>query len=307
MKRLIILLASLCSISANAISIEFDNIVQSVVVVESSTINKPASLGTGFYFEDNYIITNYHVVKDYNTFTVRTYNDFGPIKAKLIGYDRYTDLAILETDESAPRLMPITPQTVRLGEDVYVVGHPFGYEFTVSKGIVSSLDRFDSKYPFITYMQTDANVQSGSSGSPVLNQHGKVIGILKATVNSTVSAGISLAVTLPLIKDSIKKIKEQKIVERPSLIFISEKDRFKSFTPETNMQLTAGQDSQKHIYSNKQTKTGISLYSVNGIKVSSSSKANEIIQSLMPGDKVTIVYRKGNSFVTDIVELENLN
>lgn len=307
MKKIIaILVTCFISFSVKSSGINFDNILQSVVVVESSTVNRSTSLGTGFYFEDNYIITNYHVVKDYTTFTIRTYNDFGPINATLIGYDRYTDLAILQTKTAGPRVLPIKPQTVQLGEDVFVVGHPFGYEFTISKGVISSLDRYDSKYPFIGYIQTDANVQSGSSGSPVINQHGKIIGIVKATVNSTVSAGISLAVTLPLITDSIKKIKEQKVVERPSLIFISDKDKMKPLIPETNLQLSSVQESQTHIYSIKHT-GNIELHSINDAEVHNTDEANAIIQSYKPGESVKIVYRNGNSFITQTVKLENLN
>lgn len=307
MKKIIVLWLMCVSVfSTKSLSIEFDNILQSVVVVESTTINRPASLGTGFYFEDHYIITNYHVVKDYKTFTIRTYNDFGPVDATLVGYDRYTDLAILQTKTVGPRIIPIKSQNVQLGEDVFVVGHPFGYEFTISKGVISSLDRYDSKYPFISYLQTDANVQSGSSGSPVLNQHGKVIGIVKATVNSTVSAGISLAITLPLITDSIKKIKEQKVVKRPSLIFISDKNTFKPLIPETNLQLSTNQKSHTHIYSNKKT-GNIVLHSINGTEIHSTDEANRIIQSYKPGESVKIVYRNNNSFITQTIKLENLN
>lgn len=294
-------------IRTTALEIKFDDILQSVVVVESSAANRPPSLGTGFYFEKNYIITNYHVIKDYNVFRIRAYNDFSIVNAKLVGYDRYTDLAILKTELPGTKFMPIIKQATRIGEEVFVVGHPFGYEFSVSKGVISSLDRYDSKYPFVSYMQTDATVQSGSSGSPVINRNGKVVGIIKATVNATVSTGLSLAITLPLVLDSIKKIKEQKIVERPSLIFISEQDALKHLVPETNLQLPVVQESHLHIYSNtthNDSKTNV--HSINGLTVSSVYEANSLIQSFMPGESVTIVYRQGDAFITQVVVLENL-
>lgn len=298
---------AVCSFTVSASQPKLDDIIQSVVVVESLQNNQIQTIGTGFYFEPNYIITNYHVVKDHKKFAVRTYSEFGLVNATLVGYDRYTDLAILETKETAPKIIPLKAEQVTLGEDVYVIGHPFGYEFTISKGIVSSLDRYDLKYPFINYIQTDANVQSGSSGSPVLNQHGRAIGIIKATVNSNISAGISLALSLPLIVDSISKIKEQKIVERPGLIFMSDRAIPNHTAPEVNLNLKKSEPAQNaHIYSSKTSESELVLHSINGIAVKNTNEANLLVQKYKPGDTVQLTYRKNNIYITHSVTLSNL-
>lgn len=294
-------------ISKSNATVNFDNIMKSVVVVESLSENRTQSMGTGFYFDKHYIITNYHVIKGYNTFRIQTYNEFGSISATLIGYDKYTDLAILRTEEIAPKEMSLTMQRAILGEEVFVVGHPFGYKYTISKGVVSSLDRYDIKYPFINYIQTDANVQSGSSGSPVINQQGNVIGIIKSTVNSDTSVGISLALTMSLITDSIQKIKEQKVVKRPSLIFVADKSTSPN-VPERNLTFDKqNQTSQVHIYSNKNVEINTSLHSINGIRVNSVDEANLIIQSYMPGETINITYSHNGVLVIQKVRLKSLD
>lgn len=307
MKRLFLVLCMVLSVTKANATVNFDNIMKSVVVVESLSNNQALSLGTGFYFDKHLIVTNYHVIKGYNTFKVQTYNEFGSINATLVGYDKYTDLAILSTEELAPRTISITLQRAILGEEVYVIGHPFGYKFTISKGVISSMDRYDISYPFINYIQTDANVQSGSSGSPVINHKGDIVGIIKSTVNSSSSAGISLALTMPLIFDSIQKIKEQKIVKRPSLMFVADKN---TNIPLAEKNLTLSQQnltSQVHIYSNKTVETSTSLHSINGIIVKSVDEANSIIQSYMPGETIDIVYRHNGVLVSHKVELKTLN
>jgi serine protease Do len=147
--------------------------------------------GTGFIVDKNgYIITNNHVVEDVDHIKVRLHDDSTEYRARLIGTDRETDLAVLKIDPKKP-LTPVTignSEGVQVGDWAVAIGSPFGLEATVTAGIVSATGRdIEGAAQFQRFIQTDAAINRGNSGGPLLNIRGEVIGV--NTMIATESGG----------------------------------------------------------------------------------------------------------------------
>lgn len=140
-------------------------------------------VGSGFIFrKDGYILTNHHVVYDAKYIAV-TLLDGGRFEAELVGTDQNTDVAVLkiERDEAFPAIPLADSSKVQVGQFAIAIGNPFGLDYTVTTGVVSGKSRSILRgFSFIRYqdfIQTDAWINTGSSGGPLLNIHGEVIGI----------------------------------------------------------------------------------------------------------------------------------
>ncbi|MCC6420838.1 MAG: trypsin-like peptidase domain-containing protein, partial [Gemmataceae bacterium] len=139
-------------------------------------------MGTGLVIDPRgYIVTNHHVVEDVNVIRVRL-ADGSSVSAIVLARSHENDLALLKIDvKTALPTMPLgTAQDLMVGETVVAVGNPYGYEHTVSQGIVSAIKRDVSLNKEMSYkalIQTDASINPGNSGGPLLNIHGELIGI----------------------------------------------------------------------------------------------------------------------------------
>jgi len=167
------------------------------------------SLGSGFVINPNgYVLTNQHVVSDADQIVVTT-QDGHPYKGKLIGSDRKSDIALVKIDPAhALRAAPLgNSDDVRVGEWVMAIGNPFGFDHSVTAGIVSAKGRFipDNYDDFI---QTDASINPGNSGGPLINLRGEVIGVNSAIYTRTGSnTGIGFAIPVNLVKEEIDQLK----------------------------------------------------------------------------------------------------
>lgn len=139
-------------------------------------------MGTGVVIDDRgYIVTNYHVVAEVDLIR-GTLEDGASLTARVVALDREHDLAIIKVDASRPlKVMPAgTSSDLMLGEPVIAVGNAFGYEGTVTSGIVSALSRdveVNETQSYKNLIQTDASINPGNSGGPLLNMNGEVVGI----------------------------------------------------------------------------------------------------------------------------------
>ncbi len=168
---------------------------------DNKTIDKPGS-GSGFIFQkDGYILTNEHVVHGAKKITVRLY-DGSRHNAKLVGGDQNTDIAVvkIEREQKFPVLQIEDSNNVRVGQFAIAIGDPIGFRYTVTSGIVGGKDRcFHGKNKLFqyhqNYIQTDAWINPGSSGGPLLNIQGNVIGInsLNPGEGSTLAIDCGLA------------------------------------------------------------------------------------------------------------------
>lgn len=179
---------------------------QKTQIKEGKPITRPSG-ASGFLFrEDGYILTNEHVVEDANNIKVRLH-DGTSYDAKIIGADKNTDVAVIKIDthDVCPVLTMADPRNIRVGQLAIAIGDPLQYRYTVTSGIVSGKSRCfhphedrDLFQYHQNFLQTDAWIHPGSSGGPLLNIHGEVIGIntLKQGEGSTFAVNCDIAETI---------------------------------------------------------------------------------------------------------------
>ena len=169
------------------------------------------SLGSGFIIDPaGYIVTNNHVIADADEITVTLAND-SRLKAKVIGRDAKTDLALLKVKPDTP-LHAVgfgDSHATRVGDWVVAIGNPFGLGGTVTAGIVSARHRDINSGPYDDFIQTDASINRGNSGGPMFNLDGKVIGVNTAIFSpSGGSVGIGFAIPSNLAKPIIDQLRK---------------------------------------------------------------------------------------------------
>jgi serine protease Do len=183
-------------------------------------MRKMTSLGSGFIIaSDGYIVTNYHVIDGAEEITVMIGHDTNATyKAKVVGIDQRTDLALLKIDvnHDLPYLEFGDSDAAKVGNAVIAVGNPFGLGGTVTSGIISAKARDMSRDTFDDYLQTDAAINSGNSGGPLCDGiTGKVLGVNSIIVSpSGGNVGIGFAIPASLVKPVILQLKEKGSVVR---------------------------------------------------------------------------------------------
>ena len=173
-------------------------------------------VGSGFVIEDDgYIVTNNHVVDNAETVKVRL-ADEREFDAEVIGTDPQTDLALIKIDTTGlPELTLGDSDALRVGEDVIAVGNPFGLGGTVTRGIVSAMARDINAGPYVDFIQTDAAINRGNSGGPLLNLEGEVIGVNSAIYSPNGgSVGVGFAVPSNTVETVIAQLRDGGSVER---------------------------------------------------------------------------------------------
>ncbi|HUA51861.1 MAG TPA: DegQ family serine endoprotease [Candidatus Sulfotelmatobacter sp.] len=175
------------------------------------------SLGSGFIIDPaGYVVTNNHVVADADEITI-TLHDDSTYKAKLVGRDVKTDLALLKVDSKKP-LTAVNwgdSDQTRVGDWVLAIGNPFGLGGSVTAGILSARGRDIQSGAYDDYLQTDASINRGNSGGPMFNTNGDVIGINTAIYSPTGgSVGIGFAIPASLAKPVIDQLKQYGKVRR---------------------------------------------------------------------------------------------
>ncbi len=174
------------------------------------------SLGSGFVMEANgYIVTNDHVVDGASSVRVR-FDDETEYDAEVIGTDTQTDLALLKIEaENLPTLPLGDSDALRVGEDVIAVGNPFGLGGTVTRGIVSAVSRDINAGPYVDFIQTDAAINRGNSGGPLLNLDGEVIGVNSAIYSPNGgSVGVGFAIPSNTVEYVVAQLRDAGSVER---------------------------------------------------------------------------------------------
>jgi serine protease Do len=167
------------------------------------------SLGSGFIISaDGYILTNAHVVDGADEVNVKL-TDKREFKAKVVGTDRRTDVALIKIDAGG---LPIVrfgdPNRLKVGEWVVAIGSPFGFENTVTAGIVSAKGRSLPQENFVPFIQTDVAVNPGNSGGPLFNLRGEVVGINSQIYSRTGGfMGLSFAIPIDVANDIAQQLR----------------------------------------------------------------------------------------------------
>ena len=196
---------------------EFLNGTTSDSDIFSSSPSGHVALGSGFILdEEGYILTNSHVIENASEITV-ILHDNTPLAAVLVGTDKKTDLALIKVDTNR-KLTPVKfgdSDKIRVGDWILAIGNPFGLGGSVTAGIISAKSRDIASGPYDNFIQTDASINQGSSGGPMFNLQGEVIGINTAIFSTTGgSMGIGFAIPANQAHFVIKQLKEQGKVTR---------------------------------------------------------------------------------------------
>jgi S1-C subfamily serine protease len=185
----------------------------------------PRGTGTGFIWDtDGHIITNYHVVEGTSEARVRL-TDGKEYKARLVGTSQMHDLAVLKIS-GGTKLHPLplgTSRDLKVGQKVFAIGNPFGLDWSLTTGIVSALDRSlkgDSNGAVEHLIQTDAAINPGDSGGPLLDSGGRLIGVTTAIYSpSGASAGVGFAVPVDTVNRVVPQLISKGKYVSPSLGF----------------------------------------------------------------------------------------
>lgn len=186
--------------------------------------NPTADAGSGFVIDSaGHIMTNYHVIEDAQRILVTLY-DGESYEASLVGHDYVNDIAVIRIDAPKDALFPIRigdSSILQVGMRVYAIGNPFGLERTMTTGIISSLNRtlpVTRARSIKSVIQIDAAINPGNSGGPLLDSHGRLIGMNTAIASRTgQSSGIGFAIPANLIARSIPELIKHGKVIRPDI------------------------------------------------------------------------------------------
>jgi S1-C subfamily serine protease len=221
--------------SAERATIElFDDAAPSVVYITSLSVRRdffgrnamevPAGTGSGFIWDrDGHIVTNYHVIQNADRALV-TLADQSSWPARLVGAAPEKDLAVLVIDAPRDALRPIplgSSGDLRVGQSVYAIGNPFGYDQTLTTGVISALGReieSVTRTPIRDVIQTDAAINPGNSGGPLLDSRGRLIGVNTAIYSpSGAYAGIGFSIPVDAVQWVVPELIEHGRLRRPSL------------------------------------------------------------------------------------------
>ena len=184
----------------------------------------PRGSGSGFFWDDlGHIVTNFHVIDEGDKFMVSLPNQ-KQVEAKLVGRDQNKDIAVLELRERVAGLAPVlvgTSRDLQVGQKVIAIGNPFGFDHTVTTGIVSALGRSMLGAGDVTIrdmIQTDASINPGNSGGPLLNSSGELIGMNTMIASpSGASSGVGFAIPVDTIRKIVPQLIQSGKVTRPDI------------------------------------------------------------------------------------------
>jgi len=212
----------------------FEIAASSVVYITSVAVERdafsmnvfeiPQGAGSGFIWDERgYIVTNFHVIQNASAARI-TLSDHSSWEAKLVGVEPDKDIAVLKIDPAGTALTPIaigTSKDLRVGQRVYAIGNPFGFDHTLTTGIISGLGREIKSVtdrPIQGVIQTDAAINPGNSGGPLLDSAGRLIGMNTAIVSPSGSyAGIGFAVPIDTINRIVPQLIRNGVVKKPGL------------------------------------------------------------------------------------------
>jgi S1-C subfamily serine protease len=289
------------------------------------------ALGSGFVWDKaGHIVTNYHVVENADSVEV-SFSNNESMKARVVGVDPSTDLAVLKVDARSRALRPLTlgdSDLVQVGDAVVAIGNPFGLERTLTAGIVSALQReirAPNLFAIDHVIQTDAPINKGNSGGPLLNAQGQVIGVNAQISTGGTGAegnvGIGFAIPIDTVKDVVTQLIEKGKVEHAFLGV-----GVKQLEPEVarlfKLPVSRGlliQDVQKGSAADKAgLEAGSSevvvageswklggdvLVRADGVSLTSAARLRDVIEGKRPGDTIELELYHGDTKKTLEVKL----
>jgi S1-C subfamily serine protease len=296
-----------------------------------SKTQRQKALGSGFVIDKaGHIVTNYHVIEGARSVEV-SFSNNESLKARIVGSDPSTDIAVLQVDAHSRALTPLplgNSDAVRVGDSVVAIGNPFGLERTVTTGIVSALQRViqaPNSFSIDHVIQTDAALNKGNSGGPLLNTLGDVIGvnsqIQTGDANSQGNVGVGFAVPIDTVKTVAAEIIKTGHAEHPFLGItaqpvtrgVARLFRLRAshgLLVETVQPRSAAAQAGLRAGRRDATVAGVTyplggdlIVSADGMPLSTVDQLREIISGKKPGQKVALGIWRGDQHLTLHVKL----
>ena len=264
---------------------------------------KSSSLGSGVIVsQDGYIVTNNHVVEDSDEIIVTLLESDKEYKAKIIGTDPKTDLAIIKIDASNLRAIKIADSSkVAEGDIVFAIGNPFGVGGSTTQGIISGLNKDNiGLNQYENFIQTDASINPGNSGGALVDSRGALIGINSAILSrSGGNNGIGFAIPSNMTKDIAKRLIEDGKIERGFIgVMISnltqeQKDLYKNKNGALLSSVEKG-----HPADEAGLKRGDLIIKVEDKEIKNANDLKNVIGSYAPDKSVEVTYERGGKIST---------
>jgi len=257
------------------------------------------SLGSGFIIStDGYILTNAHVVDRADKITVRL-SDKREFKAKVIGADKRTDVALLKIEATGlPKVTLGNPELLKVGEWVLAIGSPFGFDSSVTAGIVSAKGRSLPQENFVPFIQTDVAINPGNSGGPLFNMQGEVVGINSQIYSRSGGyMGLSFSIPIDVAMDVVNQLRSSGKVTR-GRIGVSIQEVTRELADSFGLAKPSGALISGVEKNGPADKAGVKASDVilkfDGKVVAKSADLPRIVAATKPGNKVTVqLWRKG--------------
>jgi S1-C subfamily serine protease len=287
--------------------------------------------GSGFVIDtEGHVLTNNHVVEGANRIQVKLGSSDTTYRAKVVGADPATDLALLEVEAPASQLHPLTlgrSSEMEVGDPVVAIGNPFGLDRTVTSGIVSALQRqiqAPNGFSISNVIQTDAAINPGNSGGPLINASGEVIGInsqIETGGGSNGNVGIGFAIPIDTVRAEIHQLETKGEVEH-AFLGISGGTITPDLARAINLPVSEGVIVQTVVKGGPADKAGVEggntsatiggaqvslggdiITEVNGKKVSGMDEIVEIVNEAEPGDSLELTILRDGKTKTATVTL----
>ena len=258
------------------------------------------SVGSGFILSaDGHILTNAHVVDEANEVLVKL-SDKREFRAKVVGTDKRTDVALLKIDATGlPKVTIGDPEKLRVGEWVAAIGKPFGLENTITAGIVSAKGRdLPQENNLVPFIQTDVPINPGNSGGPLFNMKGEVVGMNSLIFSRTGGyMGLAFAIPIDVAMNVVKQLQEKGRVTR-GRIGVQIQEVTKETADAFGLNKATGALVNSVEKGGPADKAGVEsgdiILKAEGRTVNSSSELPRIITQIRPGTKISLqVWRKG--------------
>ena len=268
------------------------------------------NFGSGFLISsDGYILTNTHVLSGMNSIKV-VLNNRREYTARLVGSDTQTDIALLKIDaQGLPTVKIGDPKTLRVGEWVAAIGAPFGFDNSVTAGIVSAKGRSLPNESYTPFIQTDVAINPGNSGGPLFNLKGQVVGINSQIYSRSGGfMGISFAIPIDVAMNVAEQLKNTGKVQRGQLGVIIQEVSY-GLAQSFGLDKASGALITKILPGSPAERAGLQagdiIRSLNGEEIRSSGDLPVMVGAITPGKEVSLgVWRKGEE-ITIKVKLGN--
>ena len=269
------------------------------------------SLGSGFILDrDGYILTNQHVIANADQIVVRL-SDRREILATIVGQDATSDIALLKVDaKNLPTANIGNADKLRVGEWVLAIGTPFGFDHSVTAGIVSAKGRGipnDSNQTYVPFIQTDVAINPGNSGGPLLNMRGEVVGInSQIYTESGGYMGLSFAIPINMAMDVVTQIKKYGHVSR-GFLGVQVQDVDRDLAEAFGLDRPVGALVVQVLPDSPAERGGMLpgdvVLEVNGQPLSDATSLPMLVGQIMPGEEVRVTVARDRKFVTLKIKL----